>query len=1017
MDVPRVFLALLLLAVLCRTSSTLKNDRGGSSFSARGPGLRLSRRIALNEYLVPPPPPRQHPFRAGRLTNPQPTEAPGYFSKLMNWFNPFGFGSPGAPPLKPPPFHEPSFPPSPQSHAPQFNVHPAPPHPVSSLHPPAGPPSDLPLYPPLNPPPSHPGPVFTPPLGTHPVLPLSSAPSHPGPVYKPAPARLQEPKHYPPPPNKGRSCNPCNKVPWIPMQGGDFHPEQFPPVPQPSNGYPNNHGSHDAQHAASHDFRVPELPPHAQAQSNGQPGVIALAPNPLLQPNPAPPVYSAEYFGEPSQNPPAESFGLQPPPAPLIAEGHANTDSNRFNNIGNHDLTSSGTQINQGHANVAPENHGPEVDKEVNDHRGSFGASDFDNRPAIYGSTADQDYHDPATPNEGHGGSNQGVRNPVASFGASNIDNLGHHGFTNQNGDDYREPFESKSGHDVGAHYLPPDLNPISFGSAAFDNHADGNLNDQYSEDLSPSSSVVEGSRANASVKNDTIHFEESPLLDLSKTSDSQGNAQWQPPIVTDGNTVVPTTAYRSDTVNAFLDNSSSYVGLTNSYTASNNQDVHVFGRSTPSTPRLPDNNESRHAETSTARTQYINQQDVSDISKYFPLLLNNQEPKNESWRNKEIPSSEQGRPDSRDASGSGQKQQNTKRNKQVQVIIPYTSDYTPVPFQQSYGDWSVKNNPERTQPRRVPTPTDSNIDNYLQQESRNEIRLINQLQSELSSNDSYEANLRPSLTARVNDTRTTKANSSIDVRRLQKNIDNWTIQEYSKPTSSSTIVPSSSHPYLLKSKNIPTEYLTTTEPGDHTSESKDNKESVKSYSLGGFTVNEVDHEGSSSNHVESVQSPIQDVRVESSKSRTGNLENANEPTTEENPAWGGYSVTISSVNKEKIYVVTPQPVPAASSKGNSQKREKVQKTSELNENNSQKGNDSSSEFDAIEKAYQVLPQAVNNLAVASTGKEEIPLWGIMEHDEFAALSLDGNDDETTDDLVDGPVLYAGHSKVSRGKR
>lgn len=68
-------------------------------------------------------------------------------------------------------------------------------------------------------------------------------------------------------------------------------------------------------------------------------------------------------------------------------------------------------------------------------------------------------------------------------------------------------------------------------------------------------------------------------------------------------------------------------------------------------------------------------------------------------------------------------------------------------------------------------------------------------------------------------------------------------------------------------------------------------------------------------------------------------------------------------------------------------------------------------EFEKIERAYQVLPQAVNNLAVASTGPETLPLWGIMEHEEFASLGQ--NEDENNDDeSIVAPILYAGHSKV-----
>lgn len=116
-----------------------------------------------------------------------------------------------------------------------------------------------------------------------------------------------------------------------------------------------------------------------------------------------------------------------------------------------------------------------------------------------------------------------------------------------------------------------------------------------------------------------------------------------------------------------------------------------------------------------------------------------------------------------------------------MQVIIPYTSDYTPIPFQQSYGDWSVRNNVERSEARKVPYSSNTNIDNYLQQESRNEIQLINHLQSQFNFNASKKANgetARLSVAATENDSRRTgKANNSIDVRRLQKNIDNWTIQ------------------------------------------------------------------------------------------------------------------------------------------------------------------------------------------------------------------------------------------------
>lgn len=118
--------------------------------------------------------------------------------------------------------------------------------------------------------------------------------------------------------------------------------------------------------------------------------------------------------------------------------------------------------------------------------------------------------------------------------------------------------------------------------------------------------------------------------------------------------------------------------------------------------------------------------------------------------------------------------------------------------------------------------------------------------------------------------------------------------------------------------------------------------------------------------------------------------------------------MSVSPVDKERVYVVTPQTVLETSSKDNL--KEKKENETKIDNTNDSNGN--FSEFEAIEKAYQVLPQAVNNLAVASTGKENIPLWGIMEHEEFASLNSDDTGEGATGEGLDGPVLYSGHSKV-----
>lgn len=117
-----------------------------------------------------------------------------------------------------------------------------------------------------------------------------------------------------------------------------------------------------------------------------------------------------------------------------------------------------------------------------------------------------------------------------------------------------------------------------------------------------------------------------------------------------------------------------------------------------------------------------------------------------------------------------------------------------------------------------------------------------------------------------------------------------------------------------------------------------------------------------------------------------------------------GFPLGISSVNKERVYIVTPQPHTTPRSNLEIRKQ-KALKKAESNAKESEetsvqmdmKETEKFDKFESIEKAYQVLPQAVNNLAVASTGPESVPLWGIMEHENFASPSdseYDSNDTE-----------------------
>jgi len=138
-----------------------------------------------------------------------------------------------------------------------------------------------------------------------------------------------------------------------------------------------------------------------------------------------------------------------------------------------------------------------------------------------------------------------------------------------------------------------------------------------------------------------------------------------------------------------------------------------------------------------------------------------------------------------------------------------------------------------------------------------------------------------------------------------------------------------------------------------------------------------------------------------------------NAPTTPKN-MWRDFPVGISS-DKERVYIVTPQPIVTTSSLNSEYRQEKALKEAERSRQESKKISQidtkktkKSDTFELIEKAYQVLPQAVNNLAVASTGPESVPLWSIMEHEEFASPvdnDYDNNDTES-------PMLYSKLSKA-----
>lgn len=99
--------------------------------------------------------------------------------------------------------------------------------------------------------------------------------------------------------------------------------------------------------------------------------------------------------------------------------------------------------------------------------------------------------------------------------------------------------------------------------------------------------------------------------------------------------------------------------------------------------------------------------------------------------------------------------------NFQVQIIIPYTSQHTPSPFNPLSDDLHDSASSKFYSKESFKTQGDKVDDNVVGQESSQSVQVMQlpKLQSSTATNS--------------------KRNNSIDVQRLQKNIDNWTIEVF----------------------------------------------------------------------------------------------------------------------------------------------------------------------------------------------------------------------------------------------
>lgn len=226
------------------------------------------------------------------------------------------------------------------------------------------------------------------------------------------------------------------------------------------------------------------------------------------------------------------------------------------------------------------------------------------------------------------------------------------------------------------------------------------------------------------------------------------------------------------------------------------------------------------------------------------------------------------------------------KKPKQIQIIIPYTTKNHPSPFRRNKvqtfdrsSGWSNHNDYPESQESKIVTAT------VTQPPTRRTTKYLTKI---------LASNLRELLKKEKNSNYT-----PVDISKLQKNIDVWTEQEFSLDTNKASTIS-----LVSQSKNIPTEYLTTT------------PSNVQQY-----TVTETPTSTISDDQFYADEE-YRKYEVPSDKFIDGNSVQESVRLTTQRPAsftkatstprpnelWNTLNLDFSPITKEKVYVVTPQP-------------------------------------------------------------------------------------------------------------
>lgn len=230
-----------------------------------------------------------------------------------------------------------------------------------------------------------------------------------------------------------------------------------------------------------------------------------------------------------------------------------------------------------------------------------------------------------------------------------------------------------------------------------------------------------------------------------------------------------------------------------------------------------------------------------------------------------------------------------TKSPKQIQIIIPYTTNNKPHPFRtlddsEMRGEIRVsKDNYEKW----------SHINQELHNEEESKIVTATEAAGPRKTTKFLTKILASSIRDLLNNERE-YPKRPIDIYTLQKNIDDWTEQEFSvEPHKASTISLSA------KSKTIPDEYLTTTPSMRDllttTTESWYEEET---------TTSQPSYYEEPLQNDQNVADNMQIVQVHENY-----LPSEEEEDNKDNEDyWNKFKLAISPLTQEKVYVVTPQP-------------------------------------------------------------------------------------------------------------